>query len=108
VPRYSGLALTWSSPALLCAFFARRPREIVVAMWVATVLVAIPSLLYFVNGYSQFGMRHALDFEPFLLVLMTLYLRERFPLWAKVLFVYSLAVGAWGVWFWRVFYRVNS
>jgi hypothetical protein len=107
VPRFSGVALTWTSPALLCAFFARRPHEIVIAMWTAAGLVAIPSLLYFVNGYSQFGMRHALDFEPFLLVLMTLSLRERFPLWAKALFVYSLAVGAWGVWFWRVFYRPN-
>jgi len=105
VPRALGLALTWCSPALVVAFFARRPREIVIAMWVATVLVAVPSLLYFVNGYAQFGMRHALDFEPFLLVLMTLYLRERFPLWAKILFVYSIVVGAWGVWFWRVFFR---
>ena len=107
VPRFSGVALTWTSPALICAFWARRPREIVIAMWLATLLVAIPSLLYFVNGYSQFGMRHALDFEPFLLVLMTLYLRERFPLWARALFVYSIVVGAWGVWFWRVFYRPN-
>ena len=107
VPRFSGVALTWCSPALICAFWARRPREIVVAMWVATVLVAIPSLLYFVNGYSQFGMRHALDFEPFLLVLMTLYLRGSFPLWARALIAYSVVVGAWGVWFWRVFYRPN-
>jgi hypothetical protein len=105
VPRFSGVALTWTSPALICAFFARRPRRLVVAMWTATVLVAIPSLLYFVNGFSQFGMRHALDFEPFLIVLMTLFLRERFPLWAKVLLAYSIVVGAWGVWFWRVFYR---
>jgi hypothetical protein len=107
VPRPTGLALTWCSPALICAFFARRPRELVIAMWTATALVAIPSLLYFVNGYAQFGMRHALDFEPFMLVLMALYLRERFPLWAKILLAYSILVGAWGVWFWRIFYRPN-
>jgi len=107
IPIPKGVALTWTSPALILAFWARRPRSTVISMWVATALVAAPSLLYFVNGYSQFGMRHALDFEPFLLVLMMLVVRERFPLWARILIAYSVVVGIWGVWFWRVFYRPN-
>jgi hypothetical protein len=105
VPGYGGVALTWTSPALLLALFARRPRGLVVAMWIATVLVAGPSFVYYVNGYAQFGMRHALDFEPFLVVLMALAVREGVPLLGRLAIAWSCAAGTWGVWFWNTFYR---
>jgi len=57
---------------LLLALFARTPRRLVVSLWCATFLVAGPSLLYYANGGAQFGMRHALDFEPFLFVLLAI------------------------------------
>jgi hypothetical protein len=105
VPGYGGVALTWTSPALLLALFARRPRALVLAMWIAAALVAGPSFIYYVNGYAQFGMRHALDFEPFLIVLMALALPLRVPVVAEALIGWSCAAGAWGVWFWNTFYR---
>ncbi|MEO6990014.1 MAG: hypothetical protein ABI346_04355 [Candidatus Baltobacteraceae bacterium] len=101
----AGLALTWTSPALVFAFFARRPRAVVGAMWAAVALLAIPNLVYYAQGATQFGMRHALDFEPFLLVLMMLAARTGLPVWANVLCAYSIAVGVWGLWFWRTFWR---
>lgn len=104
-PEYSGVALTWTSPALLLAFCARSPVRWVLALWVAAVLVAIPNFLYYVNGFAQFGMRHALDFEPFLVALMMLAVRERVPAWGKVLIVYSIVVGVWGCWYWLHFVR---
>ncbi|MBV8196777.1 MAG: hypothetical protein JO263_01460, partial [Candidatus Eremiobacteraeota bacterium] len=64
-PEISGVALTWTSPALVLAFLARSPLRWVIALWVSTILIAIPNLVYYVNGFAQFGMRHALDFEPF-------------------------------------------
>jgi len=100
----SGLALTWTSPALLIAFRARNPRRWVVALWAATLLTALPNLLYFANGYSQFGMRHALDFEPFLFVLLLLAVRKGMSSLEKLLCAYSALVGSWGVWFWQTFY----
>ena len=75
------------------------------ALWVAAILVAIPNFLYYVNGFAQFGMRHALDFEPFLVALMMLAVRERVPAWAKALIVYSIVVGVWGCWYWLQFVR---
>lgn len=109
VPSFGGVALTWTSPALLVAFFARGPWRLTCAMWAATLLTAAPNFVYYVNGYAQFGMRHALDFEPFLFVLMALAFRPPAALALRatgtVLIVYSMAVGAWGVWFWRVFVR---
>jgi hypothetical protein len=104
-PEYSGVALTWTSPALVLAFFARRPVRWVVALWVAALLCAAPNFLYYVNGFAQFGMRHALDFEPFLVALMMLAVRERFPSWGYALIGYSIAVGLWGCWYWLTFVR---
>ena len=105
VPTVYGQALTWTSPALLFAFFARRPRLLVPALWAATLLTAIPSLVYYANGTSQFGMRHALDFEPFLFVLMALAAQDGLPLLARIALAYSLAFGIYGLWFWNAFMR---
>jgi hypothetical protein len=104
-PEMSGVALTWTSPALILAFFARGPLRWVLALWLLTILAAIPNFLYYVNGFAQFGMRHALDFEPFLIALMMLAVKERFPKWAYVLVAYSVAVGLWGCWYWHAYVR---
>jgi hypothetical protein len=104
-PEFSGVALTWTSPALLLAFFARKPVRWVLALWVAAILVAVPNFLYYVNGFAQFGMRHALDFEPFLVALMMLAVRQRVPIWGKALIAYSIVAGLWGCWYWQTFVR---
>ena len=107
VPSQLGTALTWTSPALVLAFLARTPRRWTIAMWAASLLTAIPNLLYYVDGYDQFGMRHALDFEPFLIALMMLGVRDRFPRWGYALIAYSVAAGLWGCWFWNTFVRTS-
>lgn len=104
-PELSGVALTWTSPALILAFFARTPVRWVYALWTAAILTAAPNFLYYVNGYAQFGMRHALDFEPFLVALMLLAVRERLAWWGYALIAYSCAVGLWGCWYWLTFVR---
>jgi hypothetical protein len=106
-PPQSGVALTWTSPALLLAFFVRRPLPLVVSLWCATLLAAGPSIMYYVNGSIQFGMRHALDFEPFLFVLMALAARRGLhPVW-QLLIAISIVMGMWGAWYWNTFYRTN-
>lgn len=105
VPDVSGVALTWTSPALVLACLARRPVQLVGALWAAAFLVAVPSFLYYVNGFAQFGMRHALDFEPFVVALMMLGVRERLPRWGMALIAYSVVVGLWGCWYWQRFVR---
>ncbi|MBV8246716.1 MAG: hypothetical protein JOZ38_12390 [Candidatus Eremiobacteraeota bacterium] len=105
VPSFSGVALTWTSPALLLALWARRPQPLVASMWVAAFLTAAPSFLYYVNGFAQFGMRHALDFEPFLFVLMLAAAQPGLATIWRVLVGWSVSVGAWGCWYWNVFVR---
>ena len=97
VPTIIGIALTWTSPALILAFFARKPARWVRALWAAALLAAAPNFFYYVNGYAQFGMRHALDFEPFLVALMMLGVRDRFPKWGYVLHCVLRARRAFGV-----------
>jgi hypothetical protein len=106
-PTISGVALTWTSPALVLAFLARTPVRWVAALWVATLLCAAPNFAYYVNGFAQFGMRHALDFEPFLVALIFLGVKERLPRWGMALMAYSMIVGLWGVWYWNSFVRAN-
>jgi hypothetical protein len=107
-PSYSGVALTWTSPALILAFWARRPVQLVAAFWAGAILTAIPNLLYYVNGFAQYGMRHSLDFIPFLYALMLLAARERLALWAKALIVYSCTASLYGVWYWNAVLRSGN
>ncbi len=100
----SGLALEITSPALILAFFARGKRWLIGGLWLATLLTAAPSFLYYVDGYAQFGMRHALDFEPYLLVLMGIALRQTIRPWQWALCAYSALVGCWGTWYWHWLY----
>src|SRR5262249_26252896 len=107
-PEMTGVALTWTSPALLLALLARTPARWAIAMWIAVIVTAAPNFVYYVNGFAQFGMRHALDFEPFLIALMLLVARRSIPKWGYALIAYSIAVGLWGCWFWNVFIRQNG
>jgi len=106
-PLFIGTALWFTSPALVLALFAREPRRLVMSLWIATLLVAAPSILYYANGGAQFGMRHALDFEPFLLVLMGLAVRTGLAVIWRVLIGWSVAVGVWGCWYWDTIVRAT-
>lgn len=108
VPSMNGVALTWTSPALILAFFARGPVRLVLALWAAALLTAGPNFIYYVNGFAQFGMRHALDFIPFLVALMMLAAKDKMPRWSYALIAYSIVVGFWGCWYWNTFYRPNG
>jgi hypothetical protein len=106
-PEPQGIALTFTSPALVLAFLAKTPRNAVLALWITTGLIAIPEFTYYLNGWVQFGMRHFLDMLPYVFALMVLGVRERLPKWGVALIVCSALVGAWGVWYWNAFYRTG-
>jgi len=107
-PDTNGIALTFTSPALVLAFRAKTPVHVVRALAITTLLVAIPELTYYLNGWVQFGMRHFLDMLPYVFALMCIGVRERLPRWGVGLIVYSAIVGAWGVWYWNNFVRTGT
>jgi hypothetical protein len=95
-PTGAGVALTLTSPALILSFAAPARSRETVALGVAALLVAVPSLLYYVNGSEQFGMRHAMDFLPPLLLLCARGF-DRCPRGMSIaLIVYSLIANAFG------------
>lgn len=107
-PSFAGVALTWTSPALVYAFFTRKLNAEGAAMWAAAILTAVPNFVYYVNGFAQYGMRHVLDFVPFLFVLTIFAARAGMRVWTKVLIAYSVLASTYGIWFWNVFVRTGN
>lgn len=98
-PTSYGVALTFTSPALALAFLADARQRESLLWWSATLLTALPSLLYYVNGFEQFGMRHSLDFTPFLLPLVARGLQRYPTVFAYALIALSIAASSYGVWY---------
>jgi hypothetical protein len=97
-----GIALTYAFPALALAFWARRER-LSTLLWTGGILAAIPSLLYYTDGVINAELRHGLDFEPFLFVLMASAMRGRMPRWASALCLISMLCGVWMLWYWNTY-----
>ena len=97
-PTGLGVSLTLTSPAFALAFGARASRETLL-LGAAALLVALPSLLYYVNGFEQFGMRHAMDVLPLLLVLSARGI-ARTPAGISIALVaWSVLANAYGEWY---------
>jgi hypothetical protein len=90
---YFGTALTYTSPALFIALLAPIRERAVQLLWLATALCAIPALLYYSTGMVQLGVRHALDFIPFLYALMAYAIRARPAWWYVPFFAWSIVFG---------------
>ena len=73
----SGTALLAASPFVLFAFFAPMRRPVLIG--IACILVmAVPTLFYHSNGYSQFNVqRYALDWLPIVFYMLAMALAER-------------------------------
>ena len=95
-PNYRGLSLPFTSPALVLAFKANLVRIEALLMLATALLVSLPSLLCYANGFAQFGTRHYLQVFPFLLVLMAMGMRRPDRL-SKILIVTSIILITFGV-----------
>jgi hypothetical protein len=74
VPDDLGFGILFSGTVLFAALLAPRSR-VSAALWVLMLLALLPNLLYYDNGDQQFGIRHELDFAPFLVALLALVVR---------------------------------
>ena len=97
-PVFSGQALTLTSPAFVLALRPSFKRLTVSMMGLAAVLVSIPSLLCYANGFAQFGTRHYIPAFPFLLVMMAIGMPRRTDQLTKILICVSIFLVAFGVW----------
>jgi hypothetical protein len=97
IPNPHGLSMFLVSPGLLAAISAGFRLPLARLLWSATVLVAIPILLFYGGGYVQYGFRYSLDFTPFLVALVALGTNKRFGRIEKLLILVSVASVTWGI-----------
>ncbi|MNR75445.1 hypothetical protein D3C72_60750 [compost metagenome] len=93
-----GLSLLMTTPAFLWAIKARGWNWLSVGSWLAVVGIALPILLHGDIGGAQFGYRYAMDFYPFLLLLMIRGMGDRLTFEQGLAIGLSLLVNAWGIW----------
>jgi hypothetical protein len=95
-----GLAIWFTTPALLYLFAARYSDDPVPtlwrrAVWVTIGVIAIPHLFYQNTGWVQFGYRFSLDYIAYITVLMALS-RPRLDWLFKVLIVLGVGINIFG------------
>jgi hypothetical protein len=101
VPDIGGHSILLTTPAVLMAVRAGIRRRLPQVLWAATLIVAIPVLLYYGGGGARtYGYRYVLDFLPFMLTLMALAAKVRFGVVERLLIVASVAFSSYGLlWF---------
>ena len=99
-PSPYGMSLLLASPAFIYAAFVKGNHALRLGSWLAIGLVSIPTLLYYSQGWVQFGYRYMLDYMPFLLMLTALgfeHNQSRRSTIIKVLLVaIAVVAGLWG------------
>ena len=98
VPTWWGLAIWVTSPAFVYALFAPFREKIVKIAWACILAIALVNFSFGSTGFTQFGYRYAVDFYPFIILLLCFHLGSR-PLtklhW--ILLALSTLVNLWGV-----------
>ena len=79
-----------------------RDAAISLAAWAALLPMAGLYLVYFWDGWRQFGARYSLDYEVLILILLGLYLKERLTWKFTALAVVSVLINVWGMLYWRL------
>ncbi len=90
-----GLALWFTTPALLLLLSPARWSPLLKALTLAVIPVAVLNLMYQNSGWVQFGYRFALDYMPLLFVMLALGGR-RFGKVFYALGVFALVVNTFG------------
>lgn len=84
-----GLAIWFTSPLFLFLLKAKRKSYFYSAL-IGIVVLAIPSLVYFGIGVSQFGYRYSLDFIPLLFLILLSSFEKGVPKFAKLLITFGV------------------
>ena len=103
IPSLEGMSILITTPAVIYAVFAGIRKKTALSCWTAIIPVALVSFTHGGYGWIQFGYRFAVDFYPFLLILITMgmnsFLKENSDLrWhQKLLIIISILVNSWGI-----------
>ena len=99
-PSEYGMSVLITSSPFLYSVFAQHRRVLRNMCWLAIPIIAIPTLMYYSQGWVQFGYRYLMDYLPFIMILTALgfeHFKTPRSLWLKIaLVVLSVAIGFWG------------
>lgn len=96
--KVGGMSLLITTPAFLWALKARSWNWLCVGSWLAIGAIALPIVMHGDLGGFQFGYRYAMDFYPFLLLLMVRGMGDRLTFEQGLAIALSFLVNAWGIW----------
>jgi hypothetical protein len=90
-----GLSLFVTSPNLSWLFGRREKSPLEPGLWLTIVAAALPTLLYYLSGYQQFGYRYSDDYIVYLLVLLAIG-GQRFGAIFRILLVLAVGINLFG------------
>lgn len=101
-PNMWSMALWFVFPAIFLIFYAPWRDRIVRASSLAIIFMLPASLFHGGVGASQFGYRYALDYMPFILLIIAVSMKKRLMPLHAVLIILSILVNIWGIYsaFW--------
>ncbi|MFZ3301721.1 MAG: hypothetical protein WA152_03350 [Microgenomates group bacterium] len=98
IPSWAGLSIWITTPAFIYALFASLKDKIVRFSWVVIILISLIIFSHGGTGWAQFGYRFAVDFYPFLILLVIKGIEKRKLSWHHwTLLSLSILVNLWGV-----------
>jgi hypothetical protein len=100
-PSLHGMSLFLTTPAFLFIFRALKFNALTAAAWLPVAVIGSLYLLFYGDGYSQFGVRYSLDYTPFLMILTAIGCGRTMKFPSIPLIVLSILVNLWGVAWWK-------
>lgn len=108
IPTMNGASISFCSPALFLFIVPLKTRMKEKMTWVlfgTMILSSLPFLLNYGNGCAQFGMRYAMDFIPYMLILACYgFTTGKWRSWKTALILFCVFINVWGPLYWRYFY----
>lgn len=85
-----GMGIFFTSPLFLYIFLTKLKQKYVLSAWITVLVMLVPMLTYFGIGVSQYGYRYAVDFYPFLFLMLASIFQKNMPPLAKILIIYGI------------------
>jgi hypothetical protein len=89
------MGIIFTSPLLFLALKPDFKEKLERNLFIGATAIALIDFLHYMQGWVQFGYRFALDFLPFLMILLAVKFKVKFV--TITLLVISIIVSSWGV-----------
>ncbi|MBR0081290.1 MAG: hypothetical protein IJP98_00965 [Clostridia bacterium] len=108
IPTLAGVSVSFCTPLIyagLLPLWTKRRDPVVWVLLGSAIICAVPFVLNYGNGFAQFGMRYAMDFLPYALLLTCMGLTTgRWHSWKTALVLLCVLLNVWGPIYWNCFY----